>query len=368
MNLGSFNLRYGFKFSIKILLGLVFFSSLLAACKKDDQENNIIPISQQTSNTPTPYHLQLPAHFSLIPKIRVPEENPMTMEGVALGKKLYYEQKLSKGGPLEGFACASCHIQDQSFSSNHSPFNQVIPHFNLAWSNQFLWEGKVEGDLEDVMLFEVDDFFQSDLSGIKTDPEYKELYNLAFANEEINSIKTAYALAQFVRTLISGNSRYDKYVKEVLGIPYQGTQPMFTAEELNGMELYFDERKGDCFHCHGGTKNPLLTNNDYVNNGLDALPDSGLAAYTKRPADLGKFKTPSLRNLVFTAPYMHDGRFQTLREVIDFYADQVQIASPNIDGLMRKPRSLSPSEREDLVAFLKTMTDSSFIQNSSFRP
>ncbi len=335
---------------------------ILSSCRDDDIQAPPIKIE------PTEYSLKVPDHFFYITAPIIPEDNPLTVEGVALGKKLYYENRLSKGGPFEGLACASCHLQSQSFSSNGSPFNQVIPHFNLAWSSQFLWNGKIEGTLEDVMRFEVDDFFQTDLSGINTDPVYINMFKSAFGSEAIDSKHTSYALAQFLRTLISGNSRYDQYVKSIAGVPYDGSPPLLSDKELRGMDIYFDERKGDCFHCHGGTWNPLLTSNDYVNNGLDLNPDSGLAEYTKRATDVGKFKTPSLRNLVFTAPYMHDGRFQTLREVVDFYADQVQFSSPNLDGFIAKPRYMSPTEREDLVAFLKTMTDSSFVQNSSFRP
>jgi cytochrome c peroxidase len=308
----------------------------------------------------------LPPHFALIPAPQIPKDNPLTVEGVELGKKLYYEKKLSKGGPLEGMACASCHLQSKSFYSNLPINMEVIPHFNMAWSNQFLWEGKVQGNLEDVMLFEVNGFFQSDLSAIRSDPNYPNLFRNAFDNDSINSKNTAYALAQFLRTLISSNSRYDNYLKKIWGATVEGAS--LDTQEIRGMEIYLDEGKGDCFHCHGGLDNPLLTNNAYVNNGLDAQPDSGLAKHTKISNDLGKFKTPTLRNLVFTAPYMHDGRFSTLEDVVDFYADQVVLSSQNIDGNMLKLRSMSPQERSDLVAFLKAITDSSFTENPAFRP
>lgn len=283
-----------------------------------------------------------------------------------LGRKLYYEKKLSKGGPFDDMACASCHLQSKSFYSNRPSTMEVIPHFNMAWSNQFLWEGKKEGNLEAVMLFEVEDFFQSDLSAIRSDPNYPSLYQAAFKNDSINSKNTAYALAQFLRTLISSNSRYDNYLKKIWGANVEGAS--LDSQEIRGMEIYLNEGKGDCFHCHGGLDNPLLTNNAYVNNGLDALPDSGLAAYTKNSNDVGKFKTPPLRNLVFTAPYMHDGRFATLEDVIDFYANQVVLNSPNIDGNMLKERRMNPQEKRDLVAFLKAITDSSFTENPAFRP
>lgn len=297
---------------------------------------------------------------------KIPQENQLTVEGVELGKKLYYEQKLSRGGPLDGFSCSSCHVQSTSFSSSSSNGREIIPHFNLAWSNQFLWEGKVSGNLEDVMHFEVAHFFQTNLSAIREDEAYQIDYAKAFEDDSINIKNTAYALAQFLRTLISAKSRYDNYLKMLWGHPTNG--PQLTDQEIRGMEIYLDEGKGDCFHCHGSLANPLLTNNAYLNNGLDISPDSGLAKHTKRSSDLGKFKTPSLRNLAFTAPYMHDGRFQTLDEVVDFYINDVKLNSPNLDGNMLKERKMSNQDKSDLIAFLMSMTDSSYVTNPSFRP
>lgn len=350
----------------KVIILFALFLGLFNACRKEDSSPEIRPSQTNNDGAPTPYSLQLPAHFNLLPPPNIPDDNPSTVEGVELGKKLYYEKKLSQGGPFEGRACASCHLQSKSFYSN-SPFSmEVIPHFNLAWSNQFLWEGKIRGSLEDVMLFEVNDFFEADLSAIREDAKYQQLYANAFTDDSINSKNTAYALAQFFRTMISANSRYDNYLKMLWGGNVEGAK--LSNQEMRGMEIYLNEGKGDCFHCHGGLDNPLLTNNAYVNNGLDQFPDSGLAKYTKRAEDLGKFKTPSLRNLLFTAPFMHDGRFVTIEEVVDFYADEVVLNSPNIDGNMLKVRRLNLQERSDLVAFLKAMTDSSYTQNPAFMP
>lgn len=337
---------------------------VLFACKKDQNKDLM---NGDTTYVPTPYTIEYPLHFySSIPIPVPPSYNPTTLEGIELGRKLYYEKKLSKAGPLEGMACASCHLQSQSFTSNLSPGNSIIPHFNIDWADRFLWNGGVEGDLEDVMLFEVNDFFQTDLSGIKNDPAYKESFKKAFGSEEITSTTTAYALAQFMRTMITGNSRFDNYTLEKKGLPTNGPFGLSPAEK-RGLDLFMAETKGDCFHCHGSPTNPLWTDNKFRNIGLDANPDSGLAAITGNPLHFGEFKTPSLRNLVFTAPYMHDGRFETLEEVIDFYTGGVEFSSPNIDPIMFKERNLTPAEKDDLIAFLKTLTDSSFVNNPTFQ-
>ncbi|KAA3652217.1 MAG: cytochrome-c peroxidase [Bacteroidetes bacterium] len=348
---------------VKSILKLSFIILFLAACKKEDNSDIINEQKTDKPITQTPYALNLPPHFVYIDRPQIPIDNPLTVEGIALGKKLYYEKKLSKGGAFDGLACASCHLQSQSFSSNGGNNTQVIPHFNLAWPNQFLWNGKIKGTLEDVMLFEVDDFFQANLLDIKSDPEYQNMYKSAFGNEAIDSKHTAYALAQFLRTLVSGDSKADNEIKKRNGIAYTGQA--LNAQEKRGYELFISEGKGDCMHCHGIFPNPLWTDFEYRNNGLDANPDSGLAQTTRRASDVGKFKTPSLRNLVFTSPYMHDGRFQTLEEVIDFYTSGVRV-SPTIDPTLLKNRNLTPTEKLDLIAFLKAITDSTFVTNPAF--
>ena len=179
---------------------------------------------------------------------------------------------------------------------------------------------------------------------------YPSLFDAAFLTTSITPELIAKALAQFERTLISVNSKYDQY--------RAGTATLTPEEEL-GMNLFFNER-GDCFHCHGPS---LFTNNRYHNNGLDEFPeDPGLAAITGHPFDAGKFKTPTLRNVEYTAPYMHDGRFQTLEEVIDFYDTGTQ-PSETIDPLIGRRRqiNLTSEEKAALVAFLRTLSDPDFL-------
>ncbi|MFY0643455.1 MAG: c-type cytochrome [Bacteroidia bacterium] len=317
------------------ILLLLSMGGFLASCGPKDEPSGYMT---------TPFDLQTPSH---LPVMKIPEDNPLTIEGVELGRMLYYDPILHE---TQDHACASCHEQSTSFTTYSS--NALI-HVNLGYANKFLWNGAVEGSLEDIMLFEVKDFFKADLEVINADPIYRDKFKKAFGVEEITNKELAYALAQFERTKFSGYSKYDLY-------RIGATQ--FTAQEIRGLNLYFSE-KGDCFHCHGTS---LLTNNDFHNTGLDANPDQGRMEVTSDPKDLGKFKTPTLRNIALTAPYMHDGRFSTLEEVVEFYSTGL-INSPTIDPLMKQINNgglqLTTEEKADLVAFLQTFTDTAFVNN-----
>ena len=320
--------------------------------------------------------LEIPQHFEdlILPPV-IPNDNPQTVEGIALGKRLFFDPILS-GNQTQ--ACASCHNPQQSFSDT-SPTSSGIsglfgtrntmPLFNLAWNydERFAWDGK-ELSLERQVLepvenpLEMNSEWDEVVDRLQSHTEYPDLFNRAFNTNIITKELTAKAIAQFERTLISSNSKFDRYL---LG------QATLTESELNGLNVFMDEAKGDCFHCHGSPNNPLWTNNSFHNNGLDSeFSDLGLGAVTGDPADNGKFKSPSLRNLQFTAPYMHDGRFNTLDEVIDFYSEGLQ-SSPTIDPLMKKIDQggvqLSPEDRIDLKAFLLTLSDPSFVNNSDFQ-
>lgn len=302
---------------------------------------------------PTPYNLQIPQTFQLyLPPPEISSENQLTNEGVELGKKLYYDPILDGIGSR---SCSQCHLQENSFSS--SPVNS-LPHLNLAWNTNFLWNGKVSGTVEDIMYFEVQTFFNTDLDKLNSHDEYPALFNKTFGVSEITHKEVVFALSQFFRTLISGNSKFDKFILN---------QTTLTPQELSGYDVFMDESGGDCFHCHGDPTNPLWTDNKFHNNGLDAtITDKGLGEITGNSWDDGKFKTPTLRNLIFTAPYMHDGRFETLEEVIMHYSTGLRF-SPTIDPLMKNVsqggNQLTPQEMQDLKAFLLTLTDSSFIYN-----
>jgi len=350
----------------------------LSCCQDDD-----IPKPPEDTG-PTPYSLELPAHFFYISPPVIPEDNPLTLEGIALGKKLFFEKKLSRDNTI---SCGSCHQPENAFNDKGNTFSagvdgtlgdvNAMPLFNLAWGSvttkRFTWSGgarslEQQAFVPVIHLKEMKETWPNVTSKLQNDATYPPLFNAAFKTTIIDSNLVVKAIAQFERTLISGNSRVDKHVqKEIAGLDIPGG-PFLTAQEERGFDLFEDEGKGDCAHCHGTYTNPLWTDNRLVNNGLDANPDSGLASVTKNSMDLGKFKTPSLRNLIFTAPYMHDGRFNTIREVVDFYMDDINFNSPNIEAVIVKPRTLNNAEREDLVAFLEALTDSSFVTNTDFHP
>lgn len=336
-----------------------------------------ISCSNENSNeyVPTPSPLQIPQLFQdniLNPVI--PNDNPQTAEGIDLGKKLFFDTILSGDNTQ---ACADCHAPENAFSDSDRFSDGIdgilgdrnsMPLFNLAWNydEKFFWDGK-SFSLEHQAFIPVTDPIEMKSTWTQVEAklqqhsEYPELFNQAFGTDIIDSTLVTKAIAQFERTLISSNSKFDKHLNG---------EATLTLEELNGFNVFMDETKGDCFHCHGSDKNPLWTDNIFHNNGLDAIiTDLGLGAITGDPADNGKFKTPSLRNLAFTAPYMHDGRFETLEEVINHYSEGLQ-NSPTIDPLMKKVTQggvqLSAQDKSDLKAFLLSLSDYEFISNPNF--
>lgn len=332
--------------------------------------------SEEDIYTPVPYELKIPKLFAdkLIAPI-IPADNTLTEEGVALGKRLFSDKILSGNGTQ---SCAHCHRQQEAFShsaqfsegANGSLGNRnSMPLFNLAWNfdERFAWDGKEFG-LENQAIEPITNPIEmhGDLKQItkklNEHDRYPALFQQAFGTATISTDLITKALAQFERTIISASSKFDKYL---LG------EATLTPEEQNGFNVFMDEAKGDCFHCHGSNNNPLWTDNQFHNNGLDSnFSDLGLGAVTGDPKDNGKFKTPSLRNLTFTAPYMHDGRFNTLEEVIDFYSEGLK-NSATIDPLMKKVNEggvgLSVQDKADLKAFLLTLTDEEFIKNPAFK-
>jgi cytochrome c peroxidase len=191
-------------------------------------------------------------------------------------------------------------------------------------------------------------------SKLNSDTIYKNLFKNAFNIDYIDSIHVVKAIAQFERTIISVDSKYDKWMRQELQL---------SPSELNGFAI-FNSEKGDCFHCHG---TEMFMDNDFHNNGLDAnnFADLGLANISNNAEDIAKFKTPTLRNIEFTAPYMHDGRFSTLEEVIEHYNSGGNY-SPTVDPLMKKigvGLQLTNAEKQDLINFLKALSDYNFINN-----
>jgi len=352
-------------------LFFIIISFLLISCSSTNEEE-----LEDNSYQPIPVTLEIPEVFQqkLITPV-IPSNNPLTEEGIALGKKLFFDKKLSSNNTL---SCATCHKPQQAFSEN-KPVSEgtqgqlgtrnSMPLFNLAWNfdDFFTWDGK-EISLE-TQAFEpvtnpkeMNSKWPEVERKLQNDPVYPELFLQAFGTSTIDSVLIVKAIAQFERTLISANSKFDQYL---LG------NTTLTNEELNGLTVFMSEEKGDCFHCHGSNNNPLWTDNEFRNNGLDSdFVDLGLGAVTGDPMDNGKFKTPSLRNLAFTAPYMHDGRFETLDEVINHYSEGL-INSSTIDPLMKSVNQggvhLSAKDKGDLKAFLLTLTDTEFVNNPNLR-
>ncbi len=307
---------------------------------------------------PTPYIPDIPESF---PIMEIPEDNPMTVEGIDLGKRLFFDPILSIDSTV---ACASCHTPSAGFSDVVAFSNGVagvtarnsMPIINAGWMKTLFWDGRAVS-LEDqahqpvVNGVEMGENWDHVVEKLQRHPDYPDLFGAAFGTKEVTADLATKAIAQYERTLISSNSRYDQF---------QAGANTLTGEEERGMNLFFSER-ADCFHCHGTA---LFTDNRYHNNGLDEFydDDAGLAEITQKPFDVGKFKTPTLRNIELTAPYMHDGRFETLEEVIEFY-DSGNKPSANIDPLIGPNRrlNLTDEEKASLVAFLRALTDVEFL-------
>ncbi len=311
-----------------------------------------------------PYTMHITRRF---PQVTMPADNPLTEEGVALGRRLFFDPILSINGTQ---SCASCHQPEHGFSDPRrvslGAVGQVgkrnsMAITNLAWAHSGLfWNGRAKTIREQVLMPIVDptemgESLENVIAKLKADASYPAEFTKAY-REEISQDTLAKSLEQFLLTLVSQNSKFDRAVRK---------QTELTEQEKHGLSLFVTEHaperglKGaDCFHCHGGT---LFTDNLFHNNGLklDDL-DTGLMAVTGDPSDRGKFRTPSLRNISATGPYMHDGRFATLEEVVAHYNSGVvrsDTLDPNLGKHPAAGLSLSGIEQKALVAFLKTLAE-----------
>lgn len=321
------------------------------------------PIDLPTQHTPV--RLDLPLH---IPRPDLPSDNPLTAERIALGKRLFSEKALSLDRSI---ACASCHLRKHALSDpsptslgieGRSGLRNSMPLMNLAWKSRFLWDGR-SPSLREQALEPLKDHAEMDLAPnkaaarLQTLDDYPSAFAAAFGSTNVTPERIGLAVENYLLTELSFNSRFDQAL---------AGKATLTDSERRGFELFmteFEPRSGrrgaDCFHCHGG---PLFTDNLFHNNGLDMeSADRGLELVSGKQADRGRFVTPSLRNVALTAPYMHDGRMETLEEVVDHYDLFVQNA-PNLDpNLDKRSRlDLTDDDKAALVAFLKTLTDSSF--------
>ncbi len=345
-----------------------------------------------TPYEPTPYEIEIPFGFPTI--LNIPEDNPMTVEGIELGRFLFYDGRMSgRTHPDSLMSCATCHRQERSFEAgvDHPDFLGGFPHgvtglqthhvmlpmINLVWNTSgYGWNGFLYPDNSNEDMRNIEDFVRltvlakdeidSDTTTVKnlfqTVHGYPELFEKAFGNSTITFTNIEKAIAQFVRILISANSKFDKYrVGEV----------QLTQSELNGYVLFTTEEGADCFHCHGGYGNPLFTTHLFYNNGKDTEFTDPMDRFSisDDPMDHGAYKATTLRNIEVQGPYMHDGRFATLEEVIEFYNNELQV-SPYINPLMHHINDggiqLTPTENEDLLNFIKTLRDDEFMTNPEF--
>lgn len=333
------------------LLLLALLAGLLA-CNRDE-------------NTPAypDVRFEKPAHFP-DPVYRF-ENNPVTGAGFALGRKLFYDDRLSRDGSI---SCGFCHLQAAAFTHHghdlsHGIDNQLGERnapavMNLAWHPVFFWDGGVH----DLDLFsinpienpvEMDETLDNVLAKLRQDPAYPPLFEAAFGDQEVTTARFLKALSQFMLMCVSAQSPYDQYV--------QGNTGALNAEQVAGLQVV----RAKCGQCHSGE---LFSDFSFRNNGLNHQynPDEGRFRITQNAEDMHKFKVPSLRNLRWTGPYMHDGRFKTLDAVLDHYAMGV-VESPTLDPTLRQPGgargiALNETERTQIKAFLDALNDEDFIR------
>ena len=294
-------------------------------------------------------------------------KNKLTVDGFKLGRKLFFDPILSRDGST---SCASCHTQWSGFTHvDHSLSHGInglkgkrnsLTLFNLAWNTSFMWDGGVN-NLEVQPLgpitspVEMDNTLENIVKKLDTSKAYKTRFYLAFGDSAVTGQRILKAIAQFTVMFESFNSKYDKYIRHEAG-------GEMTNQELNGLKLF----RENCETCHN---EPLFTNNSFQNIGLAVdteLNDMGRMRITNDFHDSLKFKVPSLRNIADSYPYMHDGRFKTLMQVLDHYTDGI-VESPGLAKELRKPMILTPEDKKDLIAFLQTLTDKEFLYDMRFR-
>jgi cytochrome c peroxidase len=308
---------------------------------------------------------EVPSHFPTLPESY---DIPLNAASVELGRRLFYDTMISAGN----VSCASCHRQEYAFSDGGKQSSQGLngllstrnapPIMNAAYSDVYLWDGGISGDnsLSKVAyrVFLLPNEFGADTNIINqrlnADPLYEKLFKIAFGDSsEIGSWNAARAIAAFMRTIISGNSRYDKYVL--------GDKTALNENEKRGMDLFFSERT-KCASCHSGV---FFTDNDFHSTGIVThYFDRGRNMITGDNEDRGKFKTPTLRNIELTSPYMHNGEFNSLMEVLEHYNAGGKMFI-NKDSRIFK-MGLSKKELSDLQAFLFALTDKSFVENRAY--
>ena len=349
-----------------IWISALLISLLLLSCKEDPE----IVLDE------TLYELD----FGSLPAPVIPNDSPLTVQKVKLGRMLFYETIMSKN---DSMSCATCHLQEFAFSDT-SRFSigveglpggrQAMAIFNMGWnSNEFFWDGRAHL-LRDQSLkpiqdpLEMNETLENVIAKLSAEQSYKDQFMRAFGIEDITSEKMSLAMESFMLTIISKATKHDQYL---------ASETTLSESEERGMNLFFteynpffpDQSGADCAHCHGGAN---FENDLYMNNGLDTdaeMVDDGRMIVTMDPMDRAKFKVPSLRNIELTPPYMHDGRFNTLEEVVGHYNEGLQTSTtidPALEATIGTGLLLSEQDIIDLVNFLKTLTDDDMINNEEY--
>lgn len=348
------------KYLLTISLGGLF---LINSCKKDEEPVTVTDPTLENITFSVPDGWPTPAYSF--------EGNTLTKEGFKLGRKLFFDPILSSDNTI---SCGTCHQPFAAFSQIDHALSHGVDEklgirnspalFNLNWHTSFFWDGGVN-HLE-VQPFspitnpvEMNETLVNIVEKIKDKPEYVALFQEAFGTPEVNTQRIGKSLAQFMGLMVSDNSKYDQVKRNTAGVA-------FTTEEAAGLNIFIDK----CSACH---KEPLFSDFSFRNNGLalinnsDGYIDSGRGRITPTdPESYYKFKVPTLRNLKYTAPYMHDGRFTTIDQVLNHYSDGVQ-QTTNVDPLVANGIPLSTEDKAALKAFLNTLNDETFVKDVRFK-
>lgn len=341
-----------FKWTICVALVLFGSALLITACKKSGND----------SPAATPLSFTVPDGFPS--PVYTFQNNPLTKQGFELGRKLFYDGRLSKDG---NFPCASCHQQFAAFANfdhnlshgfnNQFTFRNAPALQNLAWGKEMHWDGGINNiEVQPLAPITAPNEMAEDINSVvqklQKDSLYPSLFRAAFGDETINSQRMLFAITQFVASMVSANSKYDRMKKG---------QAVFSEAEQKGYELF----QSKCTSCH---QEPLFTDLSFRNTGLPLDPylkDIGRMRITNKSEDSLKFKVPSLRNVMITFPYGHDGRFASVRGMLDHYSDGVQV-SANVDPLVKNKIPLSNVDKFYLQQFFYTLTDSVFLKDPRF--
>ncbi len=369
-------------------------SMLLLSCGGDDSGSGSSgPVEPPPSPTPLNLDLEIEPNGQYVwYPMPIPADNPTTVEGAALGRRLFFDPILSSDDEV---SCSTCHDPAFAFSGGPVRFstgvNGRVGEFNspalinLGWTSAdpyrlryegeffaLFWDGHAES-LEEQAREPVSSPVEMDLpwpeaeAKVRADPVYPGLFRAAFGDGRVTQDRIVKALAQFQRTLRSYESKWDRLQQGRLA---EGEE--WTAEEILGFTIFMDET-GDCFHCHGTDLALFVSVSSsglFNNNGLDSSPDPGLMAVTGDSRHEGKFRVPTLRNIEYTAPYMHDGRFETLDEVLQHYSHGVATDSPNLDSNLKARVETGPftaEQIEALKAFLLMLSDPGFLTEPDFQ-